>query len=193
MNQFSKPLRYLFPGQQADEQIHLVVRRHWVVLAKEIVVWLLFVAILLGFDNYLVPKFPVLQDSPYLQVLNVIRTIYMMFLIAGVFSIWILYYLNYQIITNERIVDVNQKNLLYHTTSELHLGRIQDVTSEIKGAMGNFFDYGTVYVQTAGEMERFEFDRVPNPNGVAKLILDLYEQIPAENRVLIGDRKPQNN
>lgn len=170
--------RALFPGQQPDEKIYLIVRQHWVVLAKQIAVWLLFVAILLGLDNYLVPTFPVLQQPPFDQILNVIRGVYLMFLITGLFSIWILYYLNYQIITNERIVDVTQKNLLNHTVSEFHLGRTQDVTAQVKGLLGNFFDYGNVYVQTAGETDRFEFDRIPHPQEVEKLILDLYERLP---------------
>ncbi len=173
-----------FPGQQASEKIYLITRQHWSVLAKEILIWLIFVAILLGYDSYLAPNYPILNQQPLLQIANLIKTIYLMFLLAGLFTIWILYYLNYQIVTNERIVDVTQRNLLHHTTSELHLGRIQDVTAEIKGVLGNLFDYGNVYVQTAGETARFVFDRVPNPHDVEKLILDLYDKLPAEKKVI---------
>jgi hypothetical protein len=177
MNGTTNRVRPLFPGQQPDEKIYLIIRRHWIVLAKQILVWLLFAALLLGIDGYLVPMFPTLQIAPYSEILAIIRSVYLMFLIAALFSIWILYYLNYQIITNERIVDVSQKNLLNHTTAEFHLSRTQDVTAEIKGVLGNFLNFGNVYVQTAAETDRFEFDRVPNPQQVAKLILDLYEQI----------------
>lgn len=171
--------KFLFPGQQENEQVYLVTRAHPIVLAKQYAVWLLFVALLLGLDGYIVPTFPVLSREPLLPVLNLVRTIYLMGLTASAFSLWILYYLNFQIITNERIVDMTQKNLLYHTTSELNLNRIQDVTAEVRGFFGTFFDYGTVYVQTAGEIERFQFDDVPNPHRVAKLVLDLYEKLPA--------------
>ncbi len=183
MNHPLQKLRYLFPGQQPNEHIYLVTRRHWVVLAKEIAVWFLFVAILLALDNFVVPRYPILLEPPFTQILNLLKTVYLMFLLAGLFSIWILYYLNYQIVTNERIVDVTQKNLLYHTTSELHLSKLQDVTAEIRGVLGNLFNYGNVYVQTAGEMVRFEFDQVPNPHAVAKLILDLYEKLPPEQKI----------
>lgn len=183
MDNQPKHLKFLFPGQQANEHVYLITRRHWLLPTRDILVWFLFVAILLLFDNLLIPRFPILKESPYIQIVNLLKTIYLMFLIAALFSIWILYYLNYQIVTNERIVDVTQKNLLHHTTSELNLGRLQDVTAEIRGVFGNLFNYGNVYVQTAGEMVRFEFDRVPNPNGVAKLILDLYEQLPPEKKL----------
>lgn len=174
----------LFPGQQANEQICLLTRPHWIVLAGKILIWLLFVAMLVYLDNYLAPNFPLLKVSPYFQIFGLLKIVYLMLLIVALFSIWILYYLNYQIITNERVVDVTQKSLLHHTTSELRLERIQDVTAEIKGLLGNFFDYGNVYVQTAGETVRFEFDRVPNPHNVEKLILDLYEKLPEEQKII---------
>ncbi|OGE75638.1 MAG: hypothetical protein A3K06_00595 [Candidatus Doudnabacteria bacterium RIFCSPHIGHO2_01_52_17] len=178
--------RGLFPGQQPTERIYLATRPHWVALLKEIAVWLLFAALPIVFDAWILPEFEFLRTSPAQEIVNLIKTIYIMFLVGALFSIWILYYLNYQIITNERIVDVTQKNLLHHTTSELHLDRIQDVTAEISGLFGNLFNYGNVYVQTAGEQTRFVFDRVPRPHSVAKLILDLYERVPSEQKISKG-------
>lgn len=175
-------MKILFPGQQPQEKICLVTRRHWFVLGKEIGVWLVFASLLPLFDTYILGVFPVLQEPPAREIVNLFKTVYLMFLTAALFSIWILYYLNFQIVTNERVVDVTQKNLLHHTTSELHLGRIQDVTAEIRGIFGNMLNYGNVYVQTAGEATRFEFDSVPNPHAVAKLILDLYEKLPPEEK-----------
>src|SRR3989338_6513153 len=93
-----------------------------------------------------------------------------------------MYYLNVQIITNQRIVDITQDSLIHHTISELHLSNIEDVTAEVKGLFGTFLDYGNVYVQTAGAAERFVFDRVPNPTAVTKMILDLYETLPEDQK-----------
>lgn len=101
-------------------------------------------------------------------------------LVAGIFTIWIIYYLNYQVVTSERIVDVDQRTLLYHTLAELNLGALEDVTVEIQGILATFFDFGNVYIQTAGTKRNFEFENIPNPHAVAKLILDLYEKLPRE-------------
>jgi hypothetical protein len=87
-----------------------------------------------------------------------------------------------QIITSERIVDVTQKSLIHHTISELHLNNIEDVTAEIRGIFGTFLNYGNVYVQTAAETERFIFDKVPNPAAVEKMILDMYEKLPKDEK-----------
>lgn len=173
----------LFPGQQPDEKIHLITRQHVFVLFKQLAVWLLFVALLILFDNFALTAFPNLQKDPAVQIVNLFKTIYLMFLVAAAFSVWILYYLNVQIVTNERVVDITQKNLLFHTTSELNLARIQDVTAEIKGVFGTFFNFGNVYVQTAGETARFQFDNVADPHHVAKIILDLYEALPPEEKI----------
>lgn len=176
-----KPI--LFPGQQPGEQIYLVIRQHWVRLALKILIWLIFVLILV-FANTLINKYaPILLKSPYVEVVNLVKSIYTIFLILGLFILWIMYYLNMQIITNERVVDITQTSLLHHTISELHLNRIQDVTAEVEGVLETFFNFGNVYVQTAGETERFVFYKVPNPTAVNKLILDLYEQLPPEEKL----------
>ena len=73
-------------------------------------------------------------------------------------------------------MDVTQEGLFNHTVSELHIDKIEDVTSKTTGFFGTIFNYGDVYVQTAGTIERFEFVDVPNPASIEKMILDLYEK-----------------
>ena len=168
----------LFPGQQENEEICMILRPHWMVFLVKFIVWLLFVAILL-FTDWAINKYlPILNTAPYLDYVNLAKSVYFMFLILGLLILWVMYYLDIQIITNERVVDITQVSLLHRTVSELHLSRIEDVTAEVDGIFGTFLDYGNVYVQTAGETERFTFDRVPNPTRVEKMILDLYEQLP---------------
>jgi hypothetical protein len=173
-------MKTLFPGQQENEKIFLITRSHWLTLVPKILVWLFFAALPIIFDIWWLATQPVLGQETASNFINLFKSIYLMALLVALFAIWILYYLNYQIITNERVVDMTQKNLLYHTISEVNLTRIQDVTAEIEGIFGTFFDFGHVYIQTAAEKERFVFDNVPNPHQVAKLVLDLYEKLPKE-------------
>jgi hypothetical protein len=37
-------------------------------------------------------------------------------------------------------------------------------------------DFGDIFIQTAGEKQRFVFQNIPHPNQVAKLILELAEE-----------------
>lgn len=174
--------RGVFPGQQVGEKICLETRQHWMIFFIKFLVWLMFAAILVLSDWAIKTYAPLLNSHPYLEYLSLIKSVYLMFLILGLLILWVMYYLNLQIVTNERIVDITQTSLVNHTISELHLSRIEDVTAEIKGVLGTFLDYGNVFVQTAAETERFVFDRVPNPTAVAKLILDLYEELPEEEK-----------
>ncbi|MDP3741121.1 MAG: hypothetical protein Q8R08_02220 [bacterium] len=174
-------MKPLFPGQQETERIYLMTRQHWLTLVPKLLLWLFFAALPIVFEVFVVRSQPMLQQGTGSDIFNLFKSIYFMGLAVSLFAVWILYYLNYQIITNERVVDMTQKNLLYHTISEVNLTKIQDVTAEIHGFLGTFFDFGNVYLQTAAEKERFVFDNVPNPHRIAKLILDLYEKLPKEN------------
>ncbi|MCL5775293.1 MAG: PH domain-containing protein [Patescibacteria group bacterium] len=171
-------MRRLFPSQQEEEKVFLVIREHWFHLFLKIVVWLMFVAALLAFNKYTPEYVPALLEGTMGAVTRLFTQVYTLFLTLSIFVIWLSYYLNMQIITDRRIVDVDQAGLFSHTVSELHIENIEDVTSETKGLFGTLFNYGMVYVQTAASVERFEFDNVPNPAAIEKLILDLYEKNP---------------
>ncbi len=174
--------KIMFPGQQPDEKIHLVIHQHWMVLALQLFIWLLFVVIYIV-AQYLYQTYLQTQLAPdFLPVVDMVRIGFLMFIALGFFIITTLYYLNIHIITNERIVDIDQPALLKHTVSELHLNQMQDVTAEVHGLLENIFNYGDVYIQTAGETERFVFNKIPNPTKVTKIILDLYEQLPENQK-----------
>lgn len=169
-------MRRLFPSQQEDEKVFLVIREHWFHLFLKTLVWFVFAAALLFFNHYAPEYLPGLFEDTAGSVTRLFIQVYTLFLTLSLFLIWLSYYLNLQIITDRRIVDVDQTGLFSHTVSELHIENIEDVTSDTKGLFGTLFNYGMVYVQTAASIERFEFDNVPNPAAVEKLILDLYEK-----------------
>jgi hypothetical protein len=50
------------------------------------------------------------------------------------------------------------------------------------GVVRTMFDYGDVFVQTAGEVPRIEFEAVPHPDKVAKILRELCFLEEEENR-----------
>ena len=167
----------MFPGQQDDETVYLIIRKHWFYLLIRLLGWFLFVLILFAFD-YFVPRLvPGLFQDPYLTFVNLFKNVYVTFLILGLLIIWTLYYVNVQLITNERIVEISQVSLFSHVVSELYLAKIEDVTGETEDFFETALGYGNVYVQTAGTTERFIFSQVPQPEKIEKVILDLSEQL----------------
>lgn len=169
-------MRRLFPSQMPEEKIYIVVREHWVLLALKLLIWLIFLLIPILFYLFAPASAPVLFEGQLGIITKIFTEVYLIFLLLSLFLIFILYYLNIHIITNLRIVDVDQDGIFSHAVSELHIDKIEDVTSHTKGVLGTLFDFGFVLIQTAGATERFDFENVPRPGQLEKLILDLYEQ-----------------
>jgi hypothetical protein len=166
----------LFPSQQPGEQIYIVVREHWVLLALKLLVWIVFLVVAILFFQFAPAAFPDLFKDQALVIVNIFSQVYALILVLSLFLIFVFYYLNIHIITNLRVVEIDQVGLFNHVISELHIDKIEDATSETKTILGTLFDFGDVYVQTAGTRERFDFENVPHPGQLEKLILDLYEQ-----------------
>jgi hypothetical protein len=80
------------------------------------------------------------------------------------------------IVTDKRIVNIEQIALFQRSVSELEHSKIQDITSEIHGILPTLFRYGYIYIQTAGETQRFVFKQVPNPVKTRNIIMKLQKK-----------------
>ena len=85
------------------------------------------------------------------------------------------------VITDRRIVDVDQKGLLRRVVSEIPLYRIDQVTYEIGGFFSTLFRLGVVVVTTAGQAADLEFRRVRQPARISALINDLRRVVQEED------------
>lgn len=162
--------------QKSYEDRIAVFRRHWLVLVRD-----LAIPIILGFLPYgaylfLRAYFPEVLFHPIGQVALVLAaSTYVLGVWLFLFTEFLDYELDMWVVTNDRFVNIEQQGLFARTVAELDLWRVQDVTSEVKGILPTFFDYGDVYVQTAGVRARFVLEQVPHPHEVRKLILDMAE------------------
>lgn len=156
------------------EKIEFSLRRHPIVFLGPIVTFLIltgipFAAKQVIFGDALPP-----MAHPFLDIgLKLLLAIYYLGIWIFFFSQFTDYYLDINIVTNDRILDINQKGLFGRTVAELDLTRIQDVHSEIKGIIPTLLSYGTVEIQTAGGEQNFIFEQVPNPHGVRQRIIEL--------------------
>lgn len=90
-----------------------------------------------------------------------------------VFRTWFLWYRNTLVITDERLIDVDQKKIFHRVVSEVYYSNIQDVSFAIKGILPTIFRFGTLIVQTAANNETIEFDGIRNPEKLQAAIVKL--------------------
>jgi uncharacterized membrane protein YdbT with pleckstrin-like domain len=169
-----------------DEKIIKILRKDTFILFGKLVLMIFLTGLpaLVGF--MIVTLYPnlLLGEISYPIILLVVSGYVLFIWLFGFFS-FIDYYLDIWIITNQRIIDVRQEGFFSRTVSELKLSQIQDVTSELKGFFQFIFRYGDVHVQTAGEVQRFAFMQIPNPEQVRDIIIKLAE----ENKKIHGTEK----
>jgi membrane protein YdbS with pleckstrin-like domain len=82
------------------------------------------------------------------------------------FIYWTNFYLDIWIITNKRLIDIEQHSLFKREVSILELNKIQDITSEVKGILATLLNYGNINVQTAGSDKNFFISDIEKPNEV---------------------------
>ena len=159
--------------KRENEDIKIVLRRHWAC-----VMGLVFIVIAMGalpiIIYFILETFIYLSDG-FFNIFVLGIGAYYMFIITLFFIGWLDYYLDVAIITNERIVDIDQNSLFNRCVSELNLSKIQDVTAEVKGVLPTMMNFGNVTVQTAGTQVDFVLDSIPHPYRIAKKILDIQQ------------------
>lgn len=175
-------LRPTFPGMVPGEKVVLLLHRHWVFGLRLILAHFVFIIPPLAAWWVLGRYSTVLVDgtSAAYAFTILLFGVYALFWALAFFIAWLNFYLDTWIITNERIINIEQLRLFYRTVSEQKLFRVQDVTTDVHGFFAGMFRYGNVSIQTAAEKERFVFEQVPHPEEVAKTIMHLLESIESQ-------------
>lgn len=165
-----------FPGKREGEVIILFLRRHWFIFFMRLLFIIVSVASLVAVYYLILLLNSNFQENEYYNLLLFGESLATLFIWNFFFILWLDYYLDAWIVTNERIINIEQRGFFVRNISELKLTKIQDVTSEIIGVIPTLLDYGNIYVQTAGEKERFVFYQIPCPNRVKNTIVQLQEK-----------------
>lgn len=163
--------------KKPGEKVVFFLRRHAIVFIGGALMILLMMLIPVVAWFLINANWPQLLTHDLIDpLLKLLASAYYFWVWLFLFSNFVDYYLDAWIVTNDRIMNIEQEGLFNRTVSELDLLNIQDITSEIKGILPFFFDYGDVFIQTAAEQSRFVFEQVPKPEEVRKRLLTLVEE-----------------
>jgi len=177
-----------FIHQKSYEDIKYILHRHPLTFLPTILVFLALSSLPLIIYFFFQSFFPPLsvQVTPLSVVGILFVSGYYIGLLVFFYIQFVLYYLDVWVVTNDRIVDVDQITLFSRTISELDLASIQDVTTDIKGFFPTLFDYGQVIVKTASDNPNIVFQQIPHPNKVRAELVDLSDK-DKERHVLLRD------
>jgi len=159
-----------------SEHTILKVRRHPITFLVHIFMFLVLLSIPTLFA--LVTKlldYPLPSGDALQLIVKLFGTVYYAYVLLFILYSFFDYFLDIWIVTDKHIVDIQQKALFFRIIAKQEISRIQDVTAEVKGVLPTIFNYGHVYIQTAGTQERFTFSQVPDPYGIVAQILKTLE------------------
>lgn len=89
----------------------------------------------------------------------------------------IMWYFDGFLVTNQRIIDFDQKGLFDRTVSEAQFDKVQDISYKKKGVFQTMFNYGSVVVQTASATVKLELKNVYQPEKVQSLLVELTKKV----------------
>jgi hypothetical protein len=188
---------------EADEQVLTVIRKHWWILVRQLIV-----AILLAVFPFFIPLlFTILQSfapetgtstiplllATYTAELTYLYLFWLLFLWMFLGNFWTDYYLDLWAITNKRVVLVDQRGFFRRFISSFRLERLQDMNIEINGIIPTLLDFGTIEAQTAGgSNEKFIGYDMPHPRDIKALIVETADTLIQQSKTteLVHSNEP---
>lgn len=161
---------------EPGEEVLKVVRKHWFVIITELVgifmmlIFPFFILFLFAVFSERFLTFDIsIADYTTLTVFAVAAWS-VITLMAG-FTVWTHYYLDLWIITDRRIILVDQIHFFNRNVSIFRLERLQDIEFYISGVIPTLLNFGTIKAQTAGAHEsNFKTNGLPDPRGLQAII-----------------------
>ena len=163
-----------FEGQREGERVLFVFRRHIIAMRK-------------GFYGLLIPfalgSIPSLISPDTVWLLGVSLGGFVFGLVLFFYH-WVGWYYSIFIVTNERIQQTSQTGLFGKSVIDLSLAKIQNISYNIPGFVGEIFGFGTIVLQTyVGDMI---IDKVHKPSSI-------YNKIQQAIRDNVGKLEMENN
>lgn len=159
-----------FPGRRADEQVTVCQHRHWLFLLPDILITLVMAVLPIGALALLSAVGAEPFGNPGEVVTATVLGIYYLALVTFFFIRWLDFYLDLAIVTDKRVVDIDQHGLFNRNVAELEYEAVQDVSAAKHGILQTLFNFGDVEIQTAGEKANFTFRTVARPEEIVDRI-----------------------
>ncbi len=148
------------------EKVMVVIKRHWIIyvmLWVFFLVWIIITIIL----------FYILWFSVIWSLTNIIFWLYFS---VFLYIEWLNHELDMYIITNNRVIWIDQISFLNRTISECNLWQVQEVNSKTSWLFANILNYWTLSIQTAWNTTTLRMDFAPDSMHAARKILNIVDE-----------------
>ena len=161
---------------ESDETVRQVVRKHWFILLLELAIPVIVLPLpFLLYDfisgQELALGAEIITTTIPEALLPFLVATWVLLIWIKLFGVWTDYYLDTWIVTDKRIIDIEQRGFFRRHISSFRMERIQDVTIEVNGIIATLLNFGDIHVQTAGESREFIIKGIPKPKQLKEAIL----------------------
>ena len=162
-----------------NENILLILHRHWFVLVRELAA--IGVVVLIGLMVFS-SRASLYAETTLIDPLAwFILSIFFLCILSFAFGLWVTYRLDVWIITTKRIIDVEQRGLFNREVSEFLISKVQNVTTETPTFIATMLDFGNMVIETAGE-KSFIVREVPHMEKAKQIILEYSSKAQQETK-----------
>lgn len=151
---------FTFRGQRPDEKVRLVVRRHpivffWPLFQSTIALAFIILALIFwGLGN----------------IFYVVTTVLILIIFSLIFKISFIYSNSFCLVTNQRVINVDQRGFFNRVITETDYAKIQEVTNSTAGMIGTTFNIGEINILTAGKDSQLTIKNIPDPYNIQQEI-----------------------
>lgn len=161
---------------EPNEEVLKTVRKHWFIIVSQLlgIFFFLLLPFLIIFIYSIFPQTILTGDVSlvdYTKYISFGIVAWTIIIVMVGFSIWTHYFLDLWIITDRRIILVDQVAFFNRNVSIFRLERLQDIEFTIKGLIPTLLNFGTIQAQTAAAHEsNFKTSGLPDPRGLQAII-----------------------
>lgn len=149
----------------ATEKVQCFCRKHWVILLKDLIGFVIFIGLIIITAVYFKGIFNFFSQDSFLSTL-------LAFTLFSVFTVYvhrfflrmIRYFLEIMIITNYRIVLLEKSLYLKDSKDAVDLPKIQDIRKEQHGIIRSILRFGTLVITLSSTSTTKVIPFIPNPD-----------------------------
>lgn len=154
-------------NQRPDEDIVFLMRQHpWVLARPALFLILVFLLVLISF---LIWKLNSISIGVLIAAI--------LFSVCYISIIWYSFSNDLFILTNQRLIKIDQKGFFSRRVSETELDNVYNINYEIKGFMKSLLNFGDIKISTVGDdVSTIALPNIENPHFVQEKIMDLHKK-----------------